>query len=46
MSVTAGTSLTDLDSPQLLLDQLDANLSRLQTACRERRVDLRVHFKS
>src|SRR5205823_5126481 len=48
MSVAAGSSLDELDSPQLLLDldQLDANLARLQTACRERRVDLRVHFKS
>jgi D-serine deaminase-like pyridoxal phosphate-dependent protein len=47
MSVPAG-SLDELDSPQLLpdLDQLDANLARLQSACRERRVDLRVHFKS
>src|SRR4051794_12623651 len=48
MSVPSGSSLADLDSPQLLLDldQLDANLGRLQTACRERQVDLRVHFKS
>jgi D-serine deaminase-like pyridoxal phosphate-dependent protein len=37
-----------LDSPQLLidLDVLDANLRRLQGACRERGIDLRVHFKS
>jgi D-serine deaminase-like pyridoxal phosphate-dependent protein len=48
MSVPTGSSLDDLDSPQLLLDldQVDANLARLQTACRERQVDLRVHFKS
>jgi D-serine deaminase-like pyridoxal phosphate-dependent protein len=40
--------MDDLDSPQLLLDldQVDANLARMQTACRERQVDLRVHFKS
>src|SRR5947207_2210365 len=48
MSPTIGESLADLDSPQLLLDldTLDANLTRMQTACRERQVDLRVHFKS
>jgi D-serine deaminase-like pyridoxal phosphate-dependent protein len=48
MPVPAGSSLDELDSPQLLLDldQLDANLARLQAACRDRRVDLRVHFKS
>ncbi len=48
MSVPTGSSLDELDSPQLLLDldQVDANLARLQAACRERQVDLRVHFKS
>src|SRR5262249_49609891 len=48
MSPTAGTPLESLDSPQLILDLdvLDANLMRMQTACRERGVDLRVHFKS
>jgi D-serine deaminase-like pyridoxal phosphate-dependent protein len=48
MSPTLGESLDDLDSPQLVLDldTLDANLLRMQTACQERRVDLRVHFKS
>jgi D-serine deaminase-like pyridoxal phosphate-dependent protein len=48
MSVPAASSLEDLDSPQLLLDldQVDANLARLQSACRERQIDLRVHFKS
>ncbi|MFL5340105.1 MAG: DSD1 family PLP-dependent enzyme [Gemmataceae bacterium] len=40
--------LDDLDSPQLLidLDILDANLARMQAACRERKVNLRIHFKS
>ncbi len=48
MSPSVGDTLDALDSPQLLLDldTLDANLARMQTACRERRVDLRVHFKS
>jgi D-serine deaminase-like pyridoxal phosphate-dependent protein len=48
MPLPTGSSLADLDSPQLLLDldQLDANLTRLQAACRERKVHLRVHFKS
>jgi len=37
-----------LDSPQLLLDLdvLDANLRAMTNACRQRGVDLRVHFKS
>jgi D-serine deaminase-like pyridoxal phosphate-dependent protein len=41
-------TLDSLDTPQLLidLDVLDANLSRMQAACRERGVHLRVHFKS
>lgn len=41
-------SLDSLDTPQLLidLDTLDANLARMQAACRERGVHLRVHFKS
>lgn len=48
MSVTDGSPLDRLDTPQLLidLDVLDANLARMRAACRERRVDLRVHFKS
>ena len=48
MSPALGESLDELESPQLLLDldTLDTNLTRMQTACRERRVDLRVHFKS
>src|SRR5579872_3526104 len=48
MSLKVGDSLDDLESPQLLLDldTLDKNLARMQEACRERRVDLRVHFKS
>jgi D-serine deaminase-like pyridoxal phosphate-dependent protein len=43
-----GDSVDARDSPQLLLDLdlLDQNLARMQAACRERRVDLRVHFKS
>jgi 3-hydroxy-D-aspartate aldolase len=43
-----GDSLGNLDSPQLLidLDVLDANLRRMQNAVRERRVALRIHFKS
>ncbi len=41
-------TLDALDSPQLVLDLevLDANLRRMQDACRQRGVDLRVHFKS
>src|SRR5258708_4404160 len=41
-------SLDDLASPQLLidLDILDANLARMQAGCRQRKVNLRVHFKS
>jgi D-serine deaminase-like pyridoxal phosphate-dependent protein len=41
-------TLVSLDTPQLLidLDVLDANLARMQAACRERGVHLRVHFKS
>ena len=48
MFPSVGDPLDALDSPQLLLDldTLDANLARMQAACRERRVDLRVHFKS
>src|SRR5262245_362504 len=43
-----GQSIASLDTPQLLidLDVLDANLARMQSACRERDVHLRVHFKS
>jgi D-serine deaminase-like pyridoxal phosphate-dependent protein len=41
-------TLDALDSPQLVLDLevLDTNLRRMQDACRQRGVDLRVHFKS
>lgn len=41
-------TLDALDTPQLLidLDVLDANLERLQSACRAKPVNLRVHFKS
>jgi D-serine deaminase-like pyridoxal phosphate-dependent protein len=48
MSTIIGQPLDALDSPQLLLDLdiLDANLARLRAASQERRVDLRVHFKS
>src|SRR5579872_5388425 len=48
MSASEGAPLDQYDTPQLLvdLDVLDANLARMQAACRERRVDLRVHFKS
>jgi D-serine deaminase-like pyridoxal phosphate-dependent protein len=43
-----GQPLDALDTPQLLLDLdgIDANVDRLLGACRERGVDLRVHFKS
>jgi D-serine deaminase-like pyridoxal phosphate-dependent protein len=48
MPVSPGQTLDALDTPQLLvdLDVLDANLAYLQGACRQRGVDLRVHFKS
>jgi D-serine deaminase-like pyridoxal phosphate-dependent protein len=48
MTSLAGQPLDALDSPQLLLDldAVDANLALLQAACRERQVDLRIHFKS
>src|SRR5256885_16570830 len=48
MSPIVGARLESLESPQLVLDLdvLDANLARMQTACRERGVELRVHFKS
>jgi D-serine deaminase-like pyridoxal phosphate-dependent protein len=48
MPPSPGQTLNALDTPQLLLDLdvLDANLRRLSQACRERGVDLRVHFKS
>src|SRR5260370_14188356 len=41
-------SLAELDSPQLLidLDVVDANVSRMLGAFRERPVGVRVHFKS
>jgi D-serine deaminase-like pyridoxal phosphate-dependent protein len=48
MSTSTGQTLASLDSPQLLLDldRIDANLRFLLAACRERGVELRVHFKS
>jgi D-serine deaminase-like pyridoxal phosphate-dependent protein len=48
MSALVGQTLDALDSPQLLvdLDVVDANLTRLLSACRERGVAVRVHFKS
>jgi len=48
MSTPIGQPLDVLDSPQLLLDldTVDVNLRSLMDACRERGVDLRVHFKS
>jgi D-serine deaminase-like pyridoxal phosphate-dependent protein len=48
MSSLLGRPLDALDSPQLLLDlnALDANLRFMQAACKERGVELRVHFKS
>ena len=48
MLPSPGQTLDQLDSPQLLLDldTRDANLGHLLDACRRRRVDLRVHFKS
>ena len=48
MSISTGQTLDVLDSPQLLLDldRVDVNLRYMMNACRERRVDLRVHFKS
>ncbi|MBY0523143.1 MAG: DSD1 family PLP-dependent enzyme [Gemmataceae bacterium] len=48
MGTPVGQPVHILDSPQLLidLDVVDANLNRLLAACRQRGVDLRVHFKS
>src|SRR5262245_3141674 len=48
MSTLIGQTLDALDSPQLLLDLdiIDVNLKRMFTACRERGVAVRVHFKS
>ncbi len=48
MSSLIGQPLDALDSPQLLLDLdvIDANLQRLFSACRQRGVAARVHFKS
>jgi D-serine deaminase-like pyridoxal phosphate-dependent protein len=42
------TTIDQLDTPQLLidLDIVDANLRRMFTACRQRGVRVRVHFKS
>lgn len=48
MIARTGQALDELDTPQLLidLDVLDANLARMQDACRQRGVALRAHFKS
>lgn len=48
MTAPTGLPLDVLDSPQLLLDLdvLDANFGRMRDACRQRSVNLRVHFKS
>lgn len=48
MSPPLGQATDTLDSPQLLidLDIVDANMRRMFTACRERNVAVRVHFKS
>jgi hypothetical protein len=48
MPSVIGQPLDALDSPQLLvdLDIVDANLRRMFSACRERPVKVRVHFKS
>src|SRR5262245_5954786 len=47
-AVTAGMTLRDLGTPQLLLDLdvLDANLARMRQFFADRQLDLRVHFKS
>jgi D-serine deaminase-like pyridoxal phosphate-dependent protein len=41
-------AIDSLDSPQTLVDlnRVDANVKRMLDGCRERRVALRVHFKS
>jgi D-serine deaminase-like pyridoxal phosphate-dependent protein len=48
MATLLGQPTDALDTPQLLvdLDIVDANLKRLLAACKERKVALRVHFKS
>lgn len=48
MTPQCGQPLDALDTPALLidLDVLDANLERMLSTCRERGVNLRVHFKS
>ncbi|MBL8796678.1 MAG: DSD1 family PLP-dependent enzyme [Planctomycetia bacterium] len=48
MSSLIGQPLDTLDTPQLLidLDLVDINLKKLFTACKERQVACRVHFKS
>ena len=48
MSIEPGQRVQDLETPQLLidLDIVDANLDRLFRACREKGIDVRVHFKS
>src|SRR5260370_40456061 len=48
LTPTAAETIDRLDTPQLLidLDILDANLERMLSDFRDRRLDLRVHFKS
>jgi D-serine deaminase-like pyridoxal phosphate-dependent protein len=48
MTATAGQTLAELDTPQMLidLDVVDANVSRMFAAGRGRRVNVRTHFKS
>src|SRR5437879_3718953 len=48
MPATPDQTLDVLESPQLVLDldQIDANLHYLQSACRKHGIALRVHFKS
>lgn len=48
MAIQQKQTLDELDTPQLLLDLdvIDANLRRMFSACRERGVAVRVHFKS
>jgi D-serine deaminase-like pyridoxal phosphate-dependent protein len=43
-----GQALADVDTPQLVLDldQIDRNLERMFRAGKERKVDVRTHFKS
>jgi D-serine deaminase-like pyridoxal phosphate-dependent protein len=48
MTTIAGRPVTELDTPQLLidLDVVDANVARMFAAGRERGVNVRTHFKS